>query len=74
MNRIKVSDNFYADEFLHPAIYQRIIDKNQDPRRYINPSVVKVSQKVRDLSNVVFDQPVSITINNWWGKDRKLDI
>lgn len=67
MNRIKIAPNgnFYADEFIHPNIYQKI--ERHDPRKYVNKQLFKVVQSLREMVQM------PITINNWWGKDWEQD-
>ena len=62
MNRIKVSKNFYADEFLNIYLYYDIWKKGGDALilRYLNINLVNIAQKSRDLTGS------SVTINNWW--------
>ena len=56
MKRIKVSKNFYLDEFIDKGIYNRFEAKSQ---RYIRPELIKIAQIVRDYTEK------SVTINNW---------
>ena len=57
--RIKVSDNFYADEFLHPKLYKKIVQAGLNPSVYINKRLLDVVQLYRELCG----HPV--IINNW---------
>lgn len=57
MSRIKVSDNFYLDEFIHPDIYKRF---GAYSMRYIDANLVNIAQLIRTLSG----KPT--TINNWY--------
>jgi hypothetical protein len=56
MERIKVSKNFYLDEFVDEETYRRFGAKAQ---RYIRPELIKIAQTLRDFTGE------SITINNW---------
>jgi hypothetical protein len=56
MKRIKVSDNFYLDEFIDPVTYNKFGYKSQ---RYIRQEVINIAQLLRDFTGL------SITINNW---------
>lgn len=56
MKRIKVSPNFYLDEFIDPVTYDRFGAKSQ---RYIEPNIIKAAQYLRGITGL------SITINNW---------
>lgn len=62
MNRIKVSNNFYADEFLNPYLYFEIWQRGGDEliKRYLNPVLINLAQQIRTLHGG------SATINNWW--------
>jgi len=55
--RIKVSNNFYLDEFINPETYQKFEASSQ---RYIRPEVIKIAQFLREY----LETP--ITINNWF--------
>ena len=55
MKRIKVSENFYLDEFIHPNIYNQWGERS---KRYLNPKLVDLVQSLRNVFG-------SITINNW---------
>lgn len=57
MQRVKVSRNFYLDEFIDKGIYNRFEAKSQ---RYIRPELIKIAQLLRSH----IGQPM--TINNWW--------
>lgn len=56
MKRIKVSDNFYLDEFINPTTYNKFGYKSQ---RYIRPELIKIAQTIRAFTGK------SCTINNW---------
>ena len=56
MERFKVSDNFYLDEFINPTTYKRFGAKSQ---RYIRPELIKIAQTLREFTDL------PITINNW---------
>ena len=56
MERIKVSDNFYLDEFINKTTYNKFGEKSQ---RYIRQELIQIAQTVRSFT----DLPV--TINNW---------
>lgn len=57
MQRIKVSDNFYLDEFINPTTYQKWGKHSQ---RYIRPEVIRIAQLLRSYTGK------SITINDWF--------
>ena len=57
MNRIKVSDNFYLDEFINPTTYKKFCYKSQ---RYIRPELIKIAQCLRSYTGL------PCTINNWF--------
>ena len=54
-NRIKIVDNFFLDELLHPDIYFAV----KDPMRFLDMRVVLGMQFVRDKAKTPF------TVNNW---------
>ena len=56
MRRIKVSDNFYLDEFVNPTTYNKFGYKSQ---RYIRPELIKIAQCLRSFTGL------PCTINNW---------
>ena len=56
MERIKVSENFYLDEFIDPVTYSRFGAKSQ---RYIRQEIIKIAQTLRSFSGL------SCEINNW---------
>jgi len=56
MKRIKVSKNFYLDEFIDPVTYNKFGYKSQ---RYIRPELIPIAQLLRDYTKQ------SVTINNW---------
>lgn len=61
--RIKVTENFFLDELLHPDIYFKV----KDPRRFLDMRVVYGLQFLRDKAGIPF------TVNNWAkGGARKL--
>ena len=55
--RIKVSDNFYLDEYVHPDIYKQFKGISI---KYLNPKLIKLVQYLREA----YGAP--ITINNWY--------
>ena len=59
--RIKVSDNFYLDEYVHPEIYKRF---KGESKLYINPQLFVLVQAIRSRWGK------SITINNWYNGGR----
>jgi len=61
MNRVKVSDDFYADEFFYPSIYHRLHKKWGEERVswWINPQRIQRLQLLRDLVGV------PVTNCNW---------
>lgn len=56
MNRIKITDNFYLDEFVNPDTYKRF---GIDSRRYLRTEIINISQYLREQTGL------SITVNNW---------
>ena len=56
MTRIKISKDFYIDEFVPKSIYDAFGAK---ARWYINPTTVEIAQFVRDHFGK------AVTINNW---------
>lgn len=58
MKRIKISENFYLDEFVPPTIYKKYGRKST---WFINPILAKAVQIIRTHFGK------SVTINNWWG-------
>lgn len=56
MKRIKVSDNFFLDEFINKTTYNKFEIKSS---RYIRPELITAAQLFRDLTGE------SVTICNW---------
>lgn len=56
MKRIKVSENFYLDEFINPTTYNKFGYKSQ---RYIRPELIRIAQCLRSYTGK------SCTINDW---------
>lgn len=56
-NRVKLSENFYLDEFVPKKIYYQ---KGIKPEWFVRPNMVKSAQLFRSI----VDKPV--IINNWW--------
>jgi len=56
MARIKLTENFYLDEFIHPDIYKQFGARSQ---LYINPILVELCQEIREN----WGEPISI--NTW---------
>lgn len=56
MNRIKISDNFFLDEFINKTTYRKFGAKSQ---RYIRPELVKIAQTIRSFTDL------SCEVNNW---------
>jgi len=56
MRRIKVTDNFYLDEFVHPEIYKEFGERS---RLFIRPELFKIAQAVRNQFGPVM-------INTWY--------
>lgn len=56
MKRIKISENFYLDEFIHPEIYHRF---GGDSKLYLSPNLVFLVQAIRTK----YGKPISI--NTW---------
>lgn len=57
MSRIKVSENFYLDEFINDEIYKRFKGKSI---WFLDIRVIAIAQLLRTLSGR------SVTINNWY--------
>lgn len=57
MERIKLTDNFYIDEFIHPKIYARF---KADSLLYVNQVLIDLVQSIRED----YDEPIFI---NTWG-------
>lgn len=55
--RIKVSKNFYLDEFIDPITYYSELDRGVSK---LDERIFDIAQKLRELKGS------SITINNWW--------
>lgn len=55
--RIKVSENFFLDEFVDPVTYDK---ENDCGLSKVDPKVIKLAQLLRTKYGK------SITINNWW--------
>lgn len=58
MERIKVSQNFYLDEFIDEALYNSMQDK-ESLKNLIDPKMFLAAQRLRDFLGV------PLTINNW---------
>lgn len=58
MERIKVAQNFYLDEFVDPRTYLTEPDNGLSK---MNPIIFQLAQLLRSLFGK------SININNWWG-------
>ena len=56
MNRIKLTNHFFLDEFIHPNIYNRFKSKS---RLYINPVLVELAEVIRQK----YGEP--LYINTW---------
>ena len=56
MSKIKVSENFYLDEFIDPTTYNKF---GINSLRYIDENIIKAVQYLR----TALDMP--ITVNNW---------
>ena len=56
MERIKVSDNFYLDEFIDPITYDKFGANSQ---RYIRQEIIRIAQCLRSFTGL------SCEINNW---------
>lgn len=54
-NRIKVTNNFFLDELIHPDYY----DGSRNPERFLDRRIVEALQLIRNW----IDEP--ITVNNW---------
>lgn len=58
MNRIKVSNNFYLDEYIPKNIYLSA-DRPEELISFIDPMLICSDQLLRDIFGPA-------TINNWW--------
>ncbi len=56
-DRIKISENFYLDEFIYPDLYK---SKGRKSRWYIDQRVIDIVQYIRTKTG----KPV--TVNTWW--------
>lgn len=57
MNRIKVSTNFYLDEFVDPYTY---FNEKDHGRSKLDERIIDIAQQLRN------DLGHSLRINNWW--------
>lgn len=57
MSRIKLTDNFYLDEFIHPEIYKQF---GSQSTKYISTKLVDLVQFIRE------DYGEAIFINTWF--------
>lgn len=57
MERIKVSENFFLDEYIDPYTYFNTKDNGLS---LMDPKIFSIVQKLRELKGSF------ITINNWW--------
>ncbi len=55
MRRIRVSDNFFLDEFIPPELYHLFGERSM---LWLRPQVVRISQSLRNIFG-------PCTINNW---------
>jgi hypothetical protein len=60
MERIKISENFYLDEYIPKELYYST-NNPSDLIKLISPYLIKSDQLLRDHFGPV-------TINNWWNK------
>ena len=60
-NRIKISDNFYLDEFVHPDVYNLY---KESSIRFLDKRIIEVGQLLRTL----VQKP--IVINSWYNGGR----
>ena len=56
MTRVKISDNFYLDEFIHPEIYHRF---GANSKLYLSSDLVDLVQAIRSK----YGKPINI--NTW---------
>ena len=64
MNRIKLSDNLYLDEYIPKGLYQQYESKPHILIGLIDKRLIDADQKLRNVFG-------SVIINNWWnGGDR----
>lgn len=72
MKRHKISKNFYADEFIHPYLYKKIVGMGLDPKLYINRRLVGLIELIRKNFNDearsfnANHKDVGLYINTWW--------
>ena len=57
MSRIKVSENFYLDEFIQPNIYKKFKAKSI---WFLDIRLIRIAQLLRDITGR------AVTINNWY--------
>lgn len=57
MNRIKLTENFYLDEFIHPEIYKTF---GSNSKLYLSPVLVDLVQAIRNK----YGKPINI--NTWF--------
>ncbi len=65
MERIKVAENFYLDEFIPRHLYVRYHHKPHILLNLILPEVFEIAQKLRDKYGPMY-------INDWWGMDARM--
>ena len=65
MERVKISKNFYLDEYIPPGLYKRLQHKPHILLGLLDPRLVEADQRLRDHFGPA-------TINNWFvGGDRE---
>ena len=59
MDRIKLSDNFYLDEYIPKELYSQYLYSPHILRCMLDARLIKADQKLREYFG-------SVIINNWW--------
>lgn len=59
MQRIKISNNFYLDEYIPKYLYEKYVQKPHILQGLIDKRLIVADQMLRDYFG-------HVTINNWW--------
>jgi hypothetical protein len=65
MNRIKITDNFYLDEFIPPEIYSV---RGASSIELLDIRIIAGVQFIREKAEAKYGSGVSFTVNNWFNK------
>lgn len=57
---MKISKNFYSEEFIPKSVHDYVVSKKLDPRWYIDEDMVKFCEWLKDKTN-----GAKIVINDW---------